>query len=205
MADLTLTSAVCSKLLHDLAGPVGAVLNGAELLAEGAKGLSPADIAALLKGSAEQLNAQIQAYRIAFGAMSGGAEVLPLEEVKGALEAYARYKGFGAAFTGGAAGIHKDLAKLLFNAAFILGEGVRKRGALAIALGERSLSSFSVTAKAERITLDADAVAALRGTYAGAASPGVVSGLYAREVAKAIGASLALEEKPGEARLTAAF
>jgi histidine phosphotransferase ChpT len=203
MTDLKLTSAVCSKLLHDLAGPVGAVLNGSELLAEGGKGLSQADIVNLLLSSAEHLNAQIQAYRVAFGALSGAGEELSLEDVKAALDGYAKHKGYGAAWEGGGAVIHKDLAKLVFNTAFIFGEAVRKRGAVTITLGKGALAPFSLVARAERVSLNADSVAALLGQSPEQVTPAVVSGLYACAVAKALGMRLAVEEKAGEAKLTA--
>jgi histidine phosphotransferase ChpT len=70
-ADVRLAELLASKLCHDLVGPVGAVNNGMELLAE--EDLLMGDEAVALAGSSARHAATVlQFYRLAYGA-SGGA------------------------------------------------------------------------------------------------------------------------------------
>ncbi|MEM7694723.1 MAG: histidine phosphotransferase family protein [Pseudomonadota bacterium] len=71
--DLDLASLIASRLCHDVVGPVGAIQNGLELIAEDS---AMADMAMeLIKKSAHQASAKLQFARLAYGA-AGGAETL---------------------------------------------------------------------------------------------------------------------------------
>lgn len=72
-SDLELASLLASRLCHDVVGPVGAIQNGLELIAEDK---SMTDMAMdLIKKSVSQATAKLQFARMAYGA-AGGAEVL---------------------------------------------------------------------------------------------------------------------------------
>lgn len=64
MTDLRLCELIAARICHDLVGPVGAVANGVELMAEG--GADP-EIMRLIADSAAAASRRLQAYRIAFG------------------------------------------------------------------------------------------------------------------------------------------
>lgn len=65
--ELQLVALMCSRLCHDLVGPVGAVSNGAELLDEDDPGLVK-DAHALIATSAGQAIRRLKFFRLAFGA-----------------------------------------------------------------------------------------------------------------------------------------
>jgi histidine phosphotransferase ChpT len=69
--DVRLAELLASKLCHDLVGPVGAVNNGMELLAEDDL-LMGDEALKLASSSAQQAGTVLQFYRLAYGA-SGGA------------------------------------------------------------------------------------------------------------------------------------
>lgn len=72
-SDLELASLLASRLCHDVVGPVGAIQNGLELIAEDD---SMTEMAMdLIRKSAAQATAKLQFARMAYGA-AGGAEVL---------------------------------------------------------------------------------------------------------------------------------
>lgn len=72
-SDLELASLLASRLCHDVVGPVGAIQNGLELIAEDR---SMTEMAMdLIRKSAAQATAKLQYARMAYGA-AGGAEVL---------------------------------------------------------------------------------------------------------------------------------
>ena len=71
--DLDLASLLASRLCHDVVGPVGAIQNGLELIAED-KSMTEMAMA-LIQKSAAQASAKLQFARTAYGA-AGGADVL---------------------------------------------------------------------------------------------------------------------------------
>ena len=70
-AELRLAELLASKLCHDLVGPVGAVNNGMELLAEDDL-LMGDEAVKLASSSAQQAGTVLQFYRLAYGASGGG-------------------------------------------------------------------------------------------------------------------------------------
>ncbi|RME62159.1 MAG: histidine phosphotransferase, partial [Alphaproteobacteria bacterium] len=62
---------LCSRLCHDLVSPVGALVNGIEILAEEDDAQMRAQVLALLEDSARQTANRLQFFRLAFGAGGG--------------------------------------------------------------------------------------------------------------------------------------
>ncbi|XWN32453.1 MAG: histidine phosphotransferase family protein [Devosia sp.] len=76
-SDLDLASLLASRLCHDVVGPVGAIMNGLELMAEDS---AMSDMAiALIRKSAKQASSKLQYARMAYGAAGGAAELDPGE------------------------------------------------------------------------------------------------------------------------------
>lgn len=72
-SELRLLELIAARMCHDLVGPVGASVNGAELLAEGEA--ADAEVVRLIGQSARQASRRLQVFRIAYGtpgALSGG-------------------------------------------------------------------------------------------------------------------------------------
>lgn len=72
-SDINFASLLASRLCHDVVGPVGAIQNGLELMAEDEAMTEMA--LDLVRKSARQASAKLQFARMAYGA-AGGAEVL---------------------------------------------------------------------------------------------------------------------------------
>ena len=73
---LDLAALLCSRVCHDLISPVGAVVNGMEVLEETDDESTRTFALDLIKKSATQASARLQFCRIAFGAAgSAGAEI----------------------------------------------------------------------------------------------------------------------------------
>lgn len=152
MKDDDFTAMVSSKILHDLAGPIGAIMNGAELLEEGSGMVDPKEIVALLKSSTEQLNAMLQVFRVAYGAMTTGGDEIEAKMVLSNLETFAAYKSFGIHWELQDAMLHKNMAKIIMNATFMLAEPVRKKGDLHIACSRvGGAYNYSVAALGENV------------------------------------------------------
>jgi histidine phosphotransferase ChpT len=72
-SELRLLELIAARMCHDLVGPVGAAVNGAELLAEGEA--ADAEVVRLIGQSARQASRRLQVFRVAYGtpgALSGG-------------------------------------------------------------------------------------------------------------------------------------
>lgn len=147
---------VCSKILHDLAGPIGAVMNGTELLKESANEGNE-EIIELLKDSSDQLTALLQVFRVGFGAMGTGGEEVDAGMVQEHLETYTKFKGVRLTWQPEAAMIQKDIAKMLVNGVFLLTELARKKGQLQLSsTNAGGVETFSIAAFGPGITAPDD-------------------------------------------------
>jgi len=81
MDDLKLANLLCTRLCHDIVGPVGAVNNGLELLEEMAAGV-PADILEMLRHSAESTTRRLRFFRAAFGLPTSATTAETLDGVR---------------------------------------------------------------------------------------------------------------------------
>src|ERR1700752_1132598 len=77
VAELKVASLLASRLCHDLVGPLGAVGNGLELVAE--DGGMAAEALALAQRSAKRATSRLQFFRYAFGAAGGEGNLRPAE------------------------------------------------------------------------------------------------------------------------------
>lgn len=76
LASLDLAALLCSRVCHDLISPVGAIMNGLEVMEEGKDEETSKFAMELIKKSAKTASAKLQFCRIAFGAAgSAGAQI----------------------------------------------------------------------------------------------------------------------------------
>ncbi len=68
---LDLAALLCSRVCHDLISPVGAIVNGIEVMEEDKNEETKAFALDLIKKSAYQASAKLQVCRLAFGAAGG--------------------------------------------------------------------------------------------------------------------------------------
>jgi len=127
MSEIEFAALMVSRVCHDLVGPLGAVVNGMEVLEDERDPAMRADAIKLVTMSADQALARIQFMRIAFGAAGSAGAELDLGEI-GRL--------IGGLLEGGKVTLEwnvprlywaKDWAKLLMNAT-LLGADCLPRG-----------------------------------------------------------------------------
>ncbi|TVR83217.1 MAG: histidine phosphotransferase [Rhodospirillales bacterium] len=80
LVDLRIGQLLCSRLCHDLAGPIGAVNAGTELAQE--EGAVDDECRALIASSGHRLARQLAFYRMAFGLQGGTEAGVALAEVR---------------------------------------------------------------------------------------------------------------------------
>jgi histidine phosphotransferase ChpT len=81
MTEIEFSALMVSRVCHDLVGPLGAVVNGLEVLEDERDARMREDALKLVSSSANQALARIQFMRIAFGAAGSAGAELDLQEV----------------------------------------------------------------------------------------------------------------------------
>jgi histidine phosphotransferase ChpT len=198
MQDISLAASVSSRICHDLVSPVGAIVNGVDLVREmGASDHSEA--IGMIGQSAERASALLQLYRIAFGTAEAGSQGIArgaLAEHSAVLFAPPRmvleWQGReGPPLTRREARL---LTLLLLCARSVLG----MRGSILLRTASRSALPLSLEVSAENWSSTADALVLLEGNPPEVdVSPRTVEFVLARDAARKMDSRLAVERAPG--------
>ena len=198
-ADLRLASLLASRLCHDLVGPLGAVDNGLELMAE--NGEMSGEAMALAQRSAKRATGRLQLFRFAFGA-AGGEESFGPGEAR-TLAAECLQNGQLEIEWPADMELPQGASRLLLNLLLLGNECLPRGGRLSVS---RRADGIVVLCEATQQTrLLPELRAALEGrAELGALSPRTVVGHYAARLAQSLGWQIkAVEEGQSRLRLEA--
>jgi histidine phosphotransferase ChpT len=153
---LELASLLCSRLCHDLLSPVGALVNGLELLAEEKDPQMRQRCFELLEQSARTSADKLKFFRLAFGAAGGFGEAVPVAEPRALIEALAGPSGrIALSWQVGSQTLPKAAVKILLNLALIGIDALVRGGTLEIVLEERGGGAeIAVRASGPRVAFD---------------------------------------------------
>ena len=129
MNEIEFSALMVSRVCHDLVGPLGAVVNGLEVLEDERDAAMREDALKLVASSANQALARIQFMRIAFGAAGSAGAELDLNEVGRLVAGLLEGGKVTLEWNVPQAYWAKDWAKLLMNAT-LLGADCLPRGGL---------------------------------------------------------------------------
>lgn len=190
-----LAELLCARLCHDLAGAVGAVSAGAELLAEeGPASPMAAEAVSLLADSAASMTARLRFLRLALGTASASSP----NEAR-ALAAAFLEKGFPQGDwkldwpMAQAAAKSPDQAKLLLNLICLAQDCLPRGGVIAVRPDEEVL----VAARGDTVTVG-ESVQGLTATDFAALGPRAGQGAYAAFLAARSGGSITYNQASGE-------
>jgi histidine phosphotransferase ChpT len=158
MPDLRLAALLCSRLCHDLIGPIGALNNGIEILADEDDPAMREQATQLLGDSADEAARRLRFYRLAFGASGGMGQAIPLSEARDAAQGLF-HKGrtsldWPADQT--QAPVPKSLVKLLMNMILLAGAALPRGGTLVVRPGSAEHPHFVVVATGAGARIDAE-------------------------------------------------
>jgi histidine phosphotransferase ChpT len=134
MDDLDVAAMLCSLMCHDLVSPVGALVNGVEILEEEEDKKIQEQALGLLSHSAEEASFRLQFFRLAFGASGGiGAEIHLGEahRVLGGLYSNGRVQ---LNWEAPQQALEKTIVKLALNMAFAGGESLGRGGTVSVSV-----------------------------------------------------------------------
>ena len=146
MEDLDLAALLSTRICHDLVGPVGALGNGVELLAEEDGADLREQALDLLGMSAEQASRRLRFFRLACGTMKWGDEPMDEGEARaaaaGMLEAGRTTLDWPA---GGVAGLTQGRARALLNLVLVAAECLPSGGEVRVGPGAGGGTELAAT------------------------------------------------------------
>jgi histidine phosphotransferase ChpT len=141
---LDLAALLCSRLCHDLISPVGAIINGLEVMEEDKDEETKTFALDLIKKSATQASAKLQFYRLAFGAAGSAGAQIELGDAEKAARGLLEDGKTTLVWNLPRALVAKNRVKLLLNMLLVAGGSIPRGGTLtAEPMGE----GYQVTAR----------------------------------------------------------
>ena len=205
MTEIEFAALLVSRVCHDLVGPLGAVVNGMEVLEDERDAEMRADAIRLVTSSAEQALARIQFMRIAFGAAGSAGAELDLGEIGRLVSGL---------LAGGKTTLHwqtgpaywpKDWAKLLMNATLLAADCLPRGGTVTVAVGaDLAVPSFRIRATGTHVRVAEDVQRLLRGeSMLGAVDARGVQPFLTHKLSRTVNAGLVLDQGEGSVEIIA--
>ena len=200
--DLRIVELLTARLCHELSGPIAAINNGVELLAEEEPGLGARpnpeflhDAVTLVADSARRARSRLQFYRFAYGAGSGSATAGPApDEIAIGFFAASRISGD---YAEGIRMLSRDRQKLACNLLSVGADALPRGGRLVL-----TVSPLGLEAVGEAAALSPEAREALMlVTPVAELDSWTVQPYFAGVLAKALHLSLIATTEPGRVRL----
>jgi histidine phosphotransferase ChpT len=203
MTDLEFSALLVSRVCHDLVGPLGAVVNGLEVLEDEHDAAMRADALKIVTSSAAQALARLQFMRLAFGAAGSAGAELHLGEVGTLISGLMSTGRVTVEWDPPHAYWPKDWAKLLMNAVLIGADCLPRGGVVRIeANGADMAPGFKLIATGTGARVSDDVGRALKGEVSEGDARGVQSVLTFR-LAKGVNTSLTVTPREGTVELVA--
>lgn len=147
IAALDLAALLCSRVCHDLISPVGAIVNGLEVLEEAKDDETKTFALDLIKKSANTASAKLQFCRIAFGAAGSAGAQLDLGDAQTIARGFLEDDKTKLAWNLPRLLLAKNRVKLLLNMLLIAGQAIPRGGQLTVdPIGSGDSTGFKITA-----------------------------------------------------------
>ena len=144
---LDLAALLCSRVCHDLISPVGAIVNGLEVLEEAKDEDTKTFALDLIRKSANTASAKLQFCRIAFGAAGSAGAQIDLGDAQTIARGFLEDDKTKLAWNLPRELLAKNRVKLLLNMLLIAGQSIPRGGQLTVdAIGSGEGMSFKVSA-----------------------------------------------------------
>jgi histidine phosphotransferase ChpT len=197
MNDLDFAALLVSRVCHDLVSPVGAVVNGLEVLEDETDLAMRADALRLVAASAEQAAARLQFARIAFGSAGSTGAELDLNEVGRIMTGLLKGGKVELVWQAQPANWPKDWAKLVMNVVLTAADCLPRGGRITVHTSPDA-PGFRVTATGQTVRLTPETEHALLGEPSGALDGRSIQPYLTYQLSKTLNAGLAVTPSPAE-------
>jgi histidine phosphotransferase ChpT len=144
---LDLAALLCSRVCHDIISPVGAIINGLEVLDEDNTEDMKEFAFGLIRRSAAQASAKLQFARLAFGAAGSAGAEIDLADAEKVATGYMEGEKASFAFEAPRVLMAKNLVKLLLNLVLLSTSAVPRGGSIKVTVaGETATPRFVIRA-----------------------------------------------------------
>jgi histidine phosphotransferase ChpT len=202
---LDLAALLCSRVCHDLISPVGAVVNGIEVMEDDADEQTRTFALELIKKSATTASARLQFCRIAFGAAGSAGASIDLGDAEGVARGMIEDDKTRLAWNLPRVLLAKNRVKLLLNMLLLAGGTIPRGGSITVdPVGTGDALGFRITTAG----LNARIPQAVPGLVAGDTGGGAVDAhaiqpFYAGLLARSCGMAITLAPEGEGVVLTA--
>jgi histidine phosphotransferase ChpT len=203
---LDLAALLCSRVCHDLISPVGAIVNGLEVMEEDKDEETKTFALELIKKSAQQASAKLQFCRLAFGAAGSAGAQIDLGDAEKAARGLIEDGKTTLVWNLPRQLLPKNRVKLLLNMLLIAASGIARGGTLTVgpvATGDDAVAGFVLTATGLNAKLNPVVGELIGGSPAHAVDAHAIQPLYAGILARDCGLNLSLGGELGTVILTA--
>ncbi len=129
---LDLAALLCSRVCHDIISPVGAIINGLEVLEEENSDEMRAFANELIQRSAKQASAKLQFARLAFGAAGSAGAEIDVGDAQKVANGYMEGEKAQFSFEAPRILMPKNLVKLLLNLILLANAAVPRGGSIKV-------------------------------------------------------------------------
>jgi histidine phosphotransferase ChpT len=182
---LDLAALLCSRVCHDLISPVGAIVNGLEVLEEENDEETKTFALELIKKSARNASARLQFCRLAFGAAGSAGVQIDVGDAETMARGFIEDEKIKLVWNLPRVLLPKNRVKLLLNMLIIAGQAIPRGGSLTVdPLGEGESMSFRITAAGLNGRVPPHATALLAGLPEGAVDAHAIQPFYTGMLAR---------------------
>ncbi|HVV40998.1 MAG TPA: histidine phosphotransferase family protein [Nitrobacter sp.] len=191
--ELELAALLCSRVCHDLISPVGAIVNGLEVLDDDPKPEDHEFALDLIRKSAKTASARLQFCRLAFGAAGSAGAQIDLGDALTMAKGQFEDGKITIAWNLPRLLLPKNRVKLLLNMLVIAQQTIPRGGVLSVdPVGDGEAMGFRVTAAGLNARIPQNIADLLSGAHVGAIDAHAIQPHYTRLLAQACGLSVAL-------------
>ncbi len=204
MNDIEFAALLVSRVCHDLVSPVGAVVNGLEVLEDERDAGMRADALKLVISSAEQAAARLQFARLAFGAAGSAGAELDLTEVGRIVGGLMQGGKVSVDWQAAQVNWPKDWAKLLMNATLMAADSLPRGGHVKVETSQDPAApSFTVRASGQNARVLEEVDKAVRGEPVSPMDGRSIQPFLTHKLARSLNAGLSVSASEGAVELVA--
>ena len=190
---LELAALLCSRVCHDLISPVGAIVNGLEVLDDNPKPDDREFALDLIRKSAKTASARLQFCRLAFGAAGSSGAQIDLGDAQTMARGHLEDNKTSITWNLPRLLLPKNRVKLLLNMLVIAQQTIPRGGVLTVdPIGDGETMSFRVTAAGLNARLPQNIADLLGASSTASVDAHAVQPYYTRLLAQACGLSVTL-------------